>query len=236
MCWVVVRWPIRFGFSRTPLALVPKIPLPQRLFPPSKPGHWSPWCAVLRPALLPKSSRDLRVVCTDNKIIYVWTGVNDFMMLSASALERILKQAKRTRDGALSLGDFIICYDSLGILPRTVLAISHPKEGISSPFASVAPRTKVRTSVRRQLPWWWALNQVCDCFCPPLGHRSTHDSTGVGPPVARAPSWPQHSTLAKIHLCHLHMAFVYFLDSLAWAVCSQMFRILKIIWGHRLEP
>ena len=81
------------------------------------------------------------------------------------------------------------------------------------------------------------IKPVCDWFCPPLGHRRTHDNTGVGPLGDQGPpAGPQTSTLAKIHLCHLHMAFLYFLDPFAWKVCRQMFRILNIIWGCRREP
>lgn len=79
------------------------------------------------------------------------------------------------------------------------------------------------------------IKPVCDWFCPPLGHRCNHDNTGVGPlgDQEGPPAGPQTSTLAKIHLCHLHMAFLYFLDPFAWKVCRQMFRILNIIWGCR---
>ena len=50
----------------------------------------------------------LSLACAGNKTIYVWTGVNYFMMLSAPALGKN-PETKSTSHGALFLGDFIIC-------------------------------------------------------------------------------------------------------------------------------
>lgn len=99
VCWVVVRWEIHLGFPRTFWGLVLKIPLPQRLLGPSKPGRWAPQRAVLKPSVLPGRIRDSRVPCAGTEIIHVWIGVNHFMMLPAFPLERILKQAKDQQRG-----------------------------------------------------------------------------------------------------------------------------------------
>ena len=109
MVWAVISWLICFGFPRTPLVSLLKIPLPQSLSHPSKAGHWSSQFSLLKLSLPLKRSRYLSLACAGNKTVYVWTGVNYFIMLSAPALGKN-PETKSTGHGALFLSDYhLLC-------------------------------------------------------------------------------------------------------------------------------